>query len=140
MRRHRGLYLVRYISIASESNQLPFCSFTASATVSKPKCVVPLCVSREDVDSGGGGGTFGICCCAQRMVEEKARHASLCAILLTSLLNWRPNSDLDPCTALMIDDALHFAMLGAKFEPALARAFDACSIWIAAVSPTHVIH
>lgn len=59
----------------------PLCSFSASATVSNPKCVVPG-ASFGAADFGGGGYS-----CAHRHDDEKKRADFTCVALLASLRN-----------------------------------------------------
>jgi hypothetical protein len=68
---------------------IPLCSFNASATVSKPKCVVP----RASCGAFGGG----VCCCACLTEHEKHLKGSLVALLLLSASNCRPIRVLDAC-------------------------------------------
>jgi len=72
---------------------LPRCSFSAEATVSKPKCVVP-CASRGALGGGGGGG--GVYCCPRLTAQEKHLYGSLAGFLLPAS-NWPPIRVREAC-------------------------------------------
>jgi hypothetical protein len=86
----------------------PLCSFNASATVSKPKCVVP------GASCGDFGG--GVCCCACLTEHEKHRYGSLTTVRLLPASNWRPSRVRDACMVVY--------RMGWSLSDGLARTFS----------------